>query len=63
MIRNLKKTYHTRKIEESKGDMKSTWKILKHGMNRGNKASTVIDTVLVEGQELTDKKTSFRSIQ
>ena len=24
-------------------------------MNRGNKASTVIDTVFVEGQELTDK--------
>ena len=36
--------------------MKSTWKILKHAVNRGNKASTVIDTVLVEGQELTDKK-------
>ena len=25
-------------------------------MNRGNNASTVIDTVFVEGQELTDKK-------
>ena len=36
--------------------MKSTWKILKHAMNRGNKASTVIDTVFVEGQELTNKK-------
>ena len=24
MIRNLRKTYHTRNIEESKGDMKST---------------------------------------
>ena len=45
-----------RKIEESKGDMKSTWKISKHAMNRGNKASAVIDTVFVEGQELTDKK-------
>ena len=30
--------------------------ILKHAMNRGNKASTVIDTAFVEGQELTDKK-------
>ena len=56
MIRNLRKTYYTRKIEESKGDMKSTWKILKHALNRGNKASTVIDAVFVEGQELTDKK-------
>ena len=53
MIHNLGKTYHTRKIEESKGDTKSTWKISKHAMN---KASTVIDTVFVEGQELTDKK-------
>ena len=35
--------------------MKSTWKILKHAMNRGNKPSTVIDTVSVEGLELTDK--------
>ena len=56
MIRDLRKTYYTRKIEESKGDLKSTWKILKHAMNRGNKASTVIDTVFIEGQELTDKK-------
>ena len=56
IIRNLRKTYYTRKIEESKGDLKSTWKILKHAMNRGNKASTVIDTVFVEGQELTDRK-------
>ena len=56
MIRDLRKTYYTRKIEESKGDLKSTWKILKHAMNRGNRASTVIDTVFVEGQELTDKK-------
>ena len=56
MIRNLRKTYYSRKIEESKGDMKSTRKILKHATNRGKKASTVIDTVFVEGQELTDKK-------
>ena len=56
MIRNLQKTYYARKIEESKGDLKSTWKILKHAMNRSNKASTVIDTVFVEGQELTNKK-------
>ena len=56
MICNLRKTYYTRKIEDSKGDMKSIWKILKHAMNRGSKASTVIDTVFVEGQELTDKK-------
>ena len=56
MICNLWKTYYTKKIEESKGDIKSTWKILKHAMNRGNKTSTVIDTVFVEGQELTDKK-------
>ena len=56
MIRNLRKIYYTRKVEESKGDMKSTWKILKHAMNRGNKASTVIHTVFVEGQKLTDKK-------
>ena len=26
-IRNLRKTYFTRKIEESKEDLKSTWKI------------------------------------
>ena len=36
--------------------MKSTWKILKHAMNRGNKASKVIDTVFIEGQELTITK-------
>ena len=60
MIPDLRKTYYTRKIEESKGDLKSTWEILKHAMNRGNKASTVIDTVFVEGQELTDKKNKFQ---
>ena len=56
LIPDLRKTYYTRKIEESKGDLKSTWKISKHAVNRGNKASTVIDTVFVEGQELTDKR-------
>ena len=56
VIRNLRKTSYPRKIHESKGDMKSTWKILKRAINRGNKASTVIDTVFIEGQELTDKK-------
>ena len=30
--------------------------IFKHAMNRGNKASTVIDTVFVEGHLLTTKK-------
>ena len=29
--------------------MKSTWKIFKHAMNGDNMASTVIDTVFVEG--------------
>ena len=62
MIRNLRKTYYTRKIEERNRDLKSTWKILKHAMNRGNKASTVIDTVFVEGQELIPEANS-RSIQ
>ena len=55
MTRNRRKNNYTWKIEENKGDMKSTWKILKHAMNRGKKASTVIDTFFVEGQELTDK--------
>ena len=45
MIRNLRKTYYTKKIEENKGDMKSIWKILKHAMIRGYKASKIIETV------------------
>ena len=60
MIHILQKTYYMymlgRLIEESKGDMKSTWKILKHAVNRGYKSSTVIDTVFLEGQEFTNKK-------
>ena len=43
------------KIEENRGDLKATWKILKEVTNKGNK-STDINGVLFEGEKVTDVK-------
>ena len=32
-LRNLRRDYYARKIEENKGNLKNTWKILKHPKN------------------------------
>ena len=33
-LQNLRRDYYTRKIEENKGSLKNTWKILKHAIGK-----------------------------
>ena len=54
-IRKLRSEYYRNKIEENRGDLKATWKILKEVTNKGNK-STDINEVLFEGEKVTDVK-------
>ena len=54
-IRKLRSEYYRNKIEENRGDLKATWKILKEVTNKGNK-STDINEVLFEGEKVTDAK-------
>ena len=54
-IRKLRCEYYRNKIEENRGDLKATWKILKEVTNKGNK-STDINEVLFEGKKVTDTK-------
>ena len=59
-IRDLRKKYYCKKIEENKDDMKGTWKMLKQAMNKGNNATTCIDSIVHENQTITDKKLMSR---
>ena len=54
-IRKLRSEYYRNKIEENRGDLKATWKILKEVTNKGNK-STDINEVLFEGEKITNAK-------
>ena len=38
-IRKLRSEYYRNKIEENRGDLKATWKILKEVTNKGNKST------------------------
>ena len=40
-IRNLRASYYRDKIEENKGDVKGTWKILKEAINKDSKGSDI----------------------
>ena len=55
-IRKLRSDYYTKKIEESTGDSKATWKILKEVINKDQKRAE-INEINVDGQTVTDKKT------
>ena len=41
-LRNLRRDYYTRKIEENKGNLKNTWKILKHAIGKEIKNIRII---------------------
>ena len=36
-LRNLRRDYYTKKIGENKGNLKNTWKILKHAIMKETK--------------------------
>ena len=56
LIRDVTKKFYCKKIEENKDDMKGTWKILKQSVNKGNNATTCIDSIVHENQTITDTK-------
>ena len=40
-LRNLRHDYYTRKIEENKGNLKNTWKFLKHAIGKETKNASI----------------------
>ena len=50
---NLRCDYYTRKIEENKGNLKNTWKILKHAIGKETKTVS-IDKISKDGKIITD---------
>ena len=52
-LRNLRRDYYTRKIEENKGNLKNTWKILKHAIGKETK-NVSIDKISKDGKIITD---------
>ena len=54
-IRKLRSDYYSKKIKESIGDIRSTWKILKEITNNDNK-STSINEINIDGKVVSDGK-------
>ena len=52
-LRNLRHDYYTKKIEENKGNLKNTWKILKHVIGKETKNAS-IDKISKDGKIITD---------
>ena len=49
----LRKNYYSKKIEENKGNLRNTWKILKQAMRQGNKTNTP-DKIFYNNQEISE---------
>ena len=50
----LRKNYYSRKIEENKGNLRNTWKILKQAMGQGNKTNTLAK-IFYNNQEISEE--------
>ena len=50
----LRKNYYSDKIEENKGNLKGTWKILRQAIGQGNK-SVSIDKIFSNGSDISDR--------
>ena len=53
LLKHLRKDYYTKKLDETKGNMKKTWKSLKNAMNQNIKANS-IEKVVIRNTEITD---------
>ena len=53
LLQKSRNDYYTKRINENKGNMKSTWKILKHAIGIENKDSTV-EILNSEGQQISN---------
>ena len=54
-LSDSQQSYYAQKVEESKDNLKGTWKVLKQAIGQGTK-STNIDQIIYEGSEYTDGK-------
>ena len=54
-LQKSKQEYFTKKIEDSRGTLKSTWKILRQVTGKGNSA-TAIDRIKYENNEISDEQ-------
>ena len=52
-LRNLRRDYYTKKIEENKGNLKNTWKVLKHAIGKETKNES-IDKISKDGKIITE---------
>ena len=53
LLQKSKHDYYTKRINENKGNMKSTWKVLKHAVEIENEDST-IEILNSEGQQISN---------
>ena len=53
LLKHLRKDYYTKELDETKGDMKKTGKILKNAMNQNIKANS-IEKAVIRNTEITD---------
>ena len=54
-LRKSKQEYFTKKIEDSRGNLKNTWKILRQATGKGNSA-TAIGKIKYEGNDISDEQ-------
>ena len=52
-LNKLRRDYYAKKIDETKGDMKKTWKVLKNAMNQDPKTNTIQKVTYID-KEITD---------
>ena len=50
----LRRNYYFDKIEENKGNLKGTWKILRQAIGQGNKSVSIIDKIVSNGSDISD---------
>ena len=55
-IRTARANYYSYRLEEHQGDMKNTWKILKEIINKDDSKSTDIDSVIYNGETISDNQ-------
>ena len=65
-LRKLKSDYYTKKIEESKGNIRSTWRVLKNVTNRSPKCTSidqirVHECLVVEKQQISEEMNRYSS--
>ena len=66
LLRKLKSDYYTKKIEESKGNLKNTWRVLKNVTNNSPKCTStdqirVDECLVVDKQQISEEMNRYFS--